>query len=79
MQKKSLPESKKGLQTLIAKKEHKTASKPKNTYTNVFVLEPSFWHFFRIKKILSYAQDMAKKLTIGQKGPWRGVEGLMMQ
>ena len=49
------------------KKSKKIASKLKNTYTNVFVLEPAFQNFFQIKKIPLYAQVMAKKPHVGQK------------
>ena len=49
------------------KKKYKTTPKPKNTYTNVFILEIAFWHFFWIGKVPMYAQDMAKKLQVGPK------------
>ena len=48
---------------------NKTTSKLENTCANISVSEPSFWHFFQIRKIPLYAQDMAKKLQVGQNDP----------
>lgn len=46
---------------LTTKIVNQTASKPKKTYTNVSILEPTFWHMFRIGKICLYAQIIPKK------------------
>ncbi len=72
-----MSESKIGLRTSTKKIGNKKASKPKNTYTKIFVSKPNFWHFFWIKKIHPYAKVMSKKPQVGPIKNRRGASKVL--
>ena len=59
------------------KKEKKIVSKLETTYNKVSILEPTFGHFFQIKKYLCMLK-IWQKIDYSKKQPKRGARGLMM-